>query len=273
MMNKKRIYIGISLLATFLVLSLAGNGWLYWKLTKNAQGMTEEQDSIIENGAKEYAWPLRDMQPDVPYDTDFDGIDISEHQGDIHWDEMDGDSVKKPQFIYIRANAMKCRFDYRYDRTLREAREHNIPVGSYIFYHNAFSVEDHYRLFCEMYEDEQQDLVPMIDVEQESVGRLAYDSLAQHVMQLAQMIEKKIGTKPIIYSNLRFYRNFLSPMFDKYPLWIAAYGKKPEVEGLNIILWQWSPKGHIKGVWTEVDLDKFINGTTLNTIRLKKKVK
>ena len=269
----KKIYICGGVLAALLILSLGGNGWFYWCLTQKAVAATAQHDSIGNVTAKKYAWPLRDMHPDLPFDTDFDGIDISEHQGDIHWEEMQGDSVKKPKFIYMRANAMKCRFDYRYDDFVREAHKYNVPVGSYIFFHNAFSPEDHYKLFCQMYDADQQELIPMIDVEQESISKQAYDSVAQHVMQLAQMIEKKVGTKPIIYSNARFYRTYLSPMFDKYPLWIASYGRKPEMPGLNIILWQWSQTGHVKGIWSEVDLDKFMGDATLDTLRLKKKGK
>lgn len=75
-------------------------------------------------------WPTRDLTSGS-YSSDYDGIDISKHQGRIHWDELS--QVKRLQFIFIKATEGADIKDPNYDKNIKQARKHGIPVGSYLW--------------------------------------------------------------------------------------------------------------------------------------------
>ena len=212
------------------------------------------------------SWPTKDLLDGEPFHDDFDGIDISEYQGNIHWD-MVGDGEREPKFIYVRAIGKRGRLDKEYDRMAQNIHEMKIPMGSYIFFHNETSVEHQYEQFCKMLDSAPQELIPMIDIEERSIRR-SKANLKENVKKLADMLEEKYDTKPIIYSNEKFYEDYLAPDFNDYPLWIANYTGRPEIEDAEPIIWQYSEKGHVKGFWTTVDLDMFINGSGLSDLEL-----
>ena len=68
------------------------------------------------------------------------------------------------------------------------------------------------------------------------------------------------------YSNQNFYRKYLWPEFNRYPLWIANYSRVPVVKDTRPVLWQRGDTGHVHGIWTYVDIDQFINGGSLQDL-------
>ena len=67
-----------------------------------------------------------------PYSKDFEGLDISRHQGKIHWDEL-VDENPQLQFVYIKATEGSSIVDPFYRRNFDEAKKHDLLVGSYHF--------------------------------------------------------------------------------------------------------------------------------------------
>jgi lysozyme len=112
-------------------------------------------------------------------------------------------------------------------------------------------------------------LPPVVDVEQ--LYGVAPAIMRQRLLECLQILEKKYGTKPIIYSYIDFYEKNLAPFFDEYPLWVAHYedANKPRT-ARNWLFWQHSERGHINGITTPVDCNVF-NGDSLalNLILLK----
>lgn len=246
------------------VVALIGAGaWLtYRELTR-----TPEKFNVagqISNDIQD--WPKKDKLKGSPVSTKFNGIDISRCQGRIIWDTL---LEKNPslQFIFIRAIGYGGRFDRVYRSQVDEARKRGIPVGSYIFFTHKISAKKQFELFKEIVEKEKQDLRPVIDVEDISLFRGNKEHLVDSVMVLARLMEEEYGAKPIIYSNESHYKHYLSPEFDEYPLWIANYSQEPKISGTKPIIWQYSEKGHLHGIWTYVDLDRFVNGATIEDIR------
>ena len=77
------------------------------------------------------------------------------------------------------------------------------------------------------------------------------------------MIEHHYKIKPIIYTNIDFYENFLTGQFDDYPLWIAHYlaQDKPRI-GRNWTFWQYNEMGHVNGIDANVDFNVFNGDST-----------
>ena len=56
--------------------------------------------SYIIRRTSDNQWPTRDLTS-VQYSGSYDGIDISRHQGRIHWDELG--KIKRLKFVYVKS--------------------------------------------------------------------------------------------------------------------------------------------------------------------------
>lgn len=228
--------------------------------------IVEEIVEEVEYLGEEMDWPEQDMLAGKEYSGLFDGLDISRYQGRIQWEELKGGN-EQLKFLYVRVFGRDMNMDEVYHINVKHAREHSIPVGTYMFFTMRQSAKEQFRVFRETVRRDLQDLIPVIDVEDQSIDGDA-THLRDSVMLIARLMEQEYGAKPMIYSNQNHYRKHLSPEFDSYPLWIANYSREPCVGGARPVLWQCSETGHVRGIWTYVDLDRFVNGATLNRIML-----
>jgi lysozyme len=243
-----------------------------------------------------------------------DGIDISRHQKEIKWGQlMNGEH--RPKFVYARCMGLDLRHDVRYDSYVDSAQQYDVPLGTYLFYTNynkhfleleedtlstdsmqgkvravSGSALIHYLEFKERVDKKKQKLLPVIDVEEQSVFDFAEDRhmerpydkyLKFNVFILACLLRAEYGERPIIYSNQNFYSRFLAPTFDDYPLWIARYrtlhvpspkSDLPFPYAVKPIMWQFTDRGLLRGIPHYVDMDHFVNDATLETIKIKDKV-
>ena len=82
--------------------------------------------------------------------------------------------------------------------------------------------------------------------------------MLKEVRQWLHIVEKARGVRPILYISQAFVRKYMSAAPDlihDYNIWIARYGEyKPE---LNLVFWQLSPDGRVRGIRTEVDINVF----------------
>ena len=72
------------------------------------------------------------------------------------------------------------------------------------------------------------------------------------------IVEDHYGVKPIVYTYVNFYSQYLSGEFDNYPLWAAHYLEKdkPRIKR-KWIFWQHSERGRVNGIRTRVDFNVF----------------
>jgi lysozyme len=107
---------------------------------------------------------------------------------------------------------------------------------------------------------------PVLDVEQ--TNGASETDIQQRVKDWLQMVEKQYKVKPIIYTNVDFYQNFLAGKFDDYPLWVAHYlvKDKPRIKR-NWLFWQHNDGGRVNGINAYVDFNVF-NGDSTDFNRL-----
>ena len=73
-----------------------------------------------------------------------------------------------------------------------------------------------------------------------------------------------------IYCSESYFKDYLSPEFDNYYLWIASYDHEPVLPGKpHYDIWQFSKHGRVPGVWNWVDLNRFAKNRSLGDIRIK----
>ena len=198
----------------------------------------------------------------------YDGIDVSRHNGRIDWEEVAAD--RRIQFVYIKASEGRTLGDSRYKRNIKEARKAGLRVGSYHFFTYRRTAKEQFENFRKRVDKSQQDLLPMIDVEEKGNRGCDRAQLQARLRELAELIKSEYGKYPLIYSGHDFYNKYLAPEFNRHYLFLARYGGgEPHVKGggkWNI--WQYSETGHINGIKGKVDLNRFAPGTSLSDIEL-----
>ena len=227
----------------------------------------EEQGKqpVTDTTAKTVAPPKPKPTTLNPDNVKFDGIDISKYQGNINWEELKRNSRIK--FIYIKATEGSDYVDPRYHENIRNARKHGFKVGSYHFLSTRSAATTQFYNFIRTAKREDQDLLPVIDVE--NLKPWSPQQLRDSIKVFADLIEDYYGCKPLIYTSEKFFTSHLGRAFSHYPLFIAKYSNnKPEI-GYKWILWQFADNGlfkAVKGNYGKVDMSRFAAGCSINDI-------
>lgn len=200
----------------------------------------------------------------IPRKYSIHGIDVSYAQGKIDWQRvkaMEEDGVKI-NFAFIKATEGLLTVDPYFQRNWREAAKTGILCGAYHFFRPEKDGKLQARFFLQNVNIEKGDLPPVVDVEKlygKSPTKMRHELYA-----FLTHIEQKTQVRPVIYSGLSFYRDYLKGHFDDYPLWIAHY-YRPELLPGNAIywkFWQHSDKGKVNGITHSVDFDVFRGDST-----------
>ena len=202
----------------------------------------------------------------APVDPNYNGIDVSKHQGTIKWETVKKDS--KIQYVYIKATEGSDLVDEQYAKNLANARKAGLKVGSYHYLTNKSSVTNQFKNFAQNAPRDEQDLIPVIDVE--VCRQWTSQQLRDSLKVFANMVEDYYGCKPIIYTYESFFKKHLGLAFSDYPIFIAKYSRTaaevPNINGVKWILWQYSESGRVNGITGNVDLSRFNKGHSINDI-------
>lgn len=192
------------------------------------------------------------------------GIDVSHYQGAINWQMVATD--EKVKFVYIKATEGSDLVDKYYRKNLQEAQLAGIPVGVYHFYRPNASVMTQMRNLTDNVDFRKHNLLPIIDVESRGKGSL--QSFQGKLLMFLDQIERAFGIRPIIYTGQNFYNEHLAGAFLKYNFMIAKYAEDPPelIDEANVLLWQFTSKGHVNGINGDVDRSVFLDNHTLQEI-------
>jgi lysozyme len=196
------------------------------------------------------------------------GIDVSYYQGRIDWPKvkaMEEDGVKVT-FAFIKATEGLLSVDPYFQRNWREAPKAGIKVGAYHFFRPKKSGLWQANFFLQTVSLEKGDLPPVVDIE--SLDGVSPDKMRKELNSFIIAIEDRTKVRPIIYSGLKFYQDYLMGYYDNYPFWVAHY-HQPKLKMRNSAwkFWQHSDKARINGINHKVDFNAF-NGDSLAFERL-----
>ncbi|WP_433833619.1 glycoside hydrolase family 25 protein [Flavobacterium anhuiense] len=183
------------------------------------------------------------------------GIDVSEFQGKVDWEEVEILDEKYPvQFVFIRATAGNDRVDRQFKRNWEGAKENKIMRGAYHYYRpNENSIEQA-DLFIKTVKLQKGDLPPVLDIEKLSKNQ-PLDSLKKGLKRWLNKVEKHYQVRPIIYSGERYYSDFLKEEFSEYLFWIANYNFYREKIEDDWLFWQFTEKASLPGIKHRVDVN------------------
>jgi len=210
------------------------------------------------------------------------GIDISRYQHEkgrrrfgINWKQLRicglgrriseqqviGDVDYPVSFVYIKSTEGVSIRNRYYADDYRKCRQNNIPVGVYHFFSTKQDPALQASHFIKNSKFNRGDLPPMLDIEPSDyqIKKMGgANALFKNIRIWLNIIEKRIGVRPLLYINQRFANTWLDnapDLKDNYHFWIARYGEyKPDI---HLSIWQLSGDGNVKGIQSEVDLNVF----------------
>ena len=200
---------------------------------------------------------------ELPSEYEIHGIDVSKYQQVINWDlvkQMNVDGIMIG-FAFIKATEGNINQDRYFKRNWSKAQEAGVARGGYHFFLATKSGRTQAENFIRTVDLEKGDLPPVLDVEQ-TYG-VNNTTLRARVKEWLDIVEAHYGVKPIIYTNVEFYRAHLQDEFDGYPLWVAHYlqPRKPRIYR-DWHFWQHSESGRVNGIASRVDFNVFYGDST-----------
>lgn len=199
----------------------------------------------------------------IPKKYTIHGIDVSYYQGKINWQKvkaMKEDEVSI-RFAFIKATEGLLLVDPYFQRNWREAPKVGILCGAYHFFRPKKDGKSQAKFFLQVANIEKGDLPPVVDIE--SMDGVSPLKMRAELVDFLHYVEMKTKVRPIIYTGLKFYEDYLEGHFDEYPLWVAHYYQpKLKLNPSRWKFWQHSDKAKINGIGHVVDFNAF-NGDSL----------
>lgn len=191
------------------------------------------------------------------------GIDVSSHQGNIDWNLVAQDGV---EFAIIRVGYRgygsegRLVVDEKFEDNIKGAKAAGIKVGVYFFSQaiNETELLEEANLVLEQIAPYSIECPVVYDVEKTSAaGRMNAISVEDrtHLTQLFCQTIENSGYKPMIYHNTEMGALLINiAELENYDKWYASYNDQMFYP-YEYKIWQYSDKGKIQGISTDVDLN------------------
>lgn len=202
------------------------------------------------------------------------GIDVSHWQNEINWSEVKRSGIR---FAFIKATEIpdkstKLHVDEMLEKNIQGAQENGIHWSAYHFFRTHIDPVIQAKLFCETVGDFSS-MPPVLDLE---VAGSRGERLNYKVKLFLEEVKRLSGRRPIIYTSGGFWRSYMccekrshSDWAREYTLWSAQYTNlwpTPIYPWAGWEFWQYTDKGKIPGVITNVDMNWF-NGSGEDLIK------
>lgn len=213
----------------------------------------------------------------------YTGIDVSAYQGDIDWEKVANTNI---DFAVIKlgiGDNWTSQDDKKFITNVNHCEKYNIPYAVYLYSYaknttgstklnidseSATSEAEHVlRVLKSVNYKPNLKTSVYIDMEEPKLTYLGKEKLTKIAETFCENIEAN-GYKCGIYANKSWLTNYLDTnnLKNKYDLWLAewqikltnynqALASNPTYNEIPYKLWQFSEKGVINGIKTNVDLD------------------
>lgn len=200
---------------------------------------------------------------DEIYESKF-GIDVSEFQGNINWKKVKESGV---EFAFVRlgyrgyGNAGNIVKDRKFAQNVEQANQNNIKIGIYFFSQaiNTKEAIEEAKYVINNIKDKNITYPICFDLEKIKFDTARTDNLtSEEITQITIAFcdeIKKAGYRPLIYGNSKTFTTRMQlEMLDDYEKWYADYLATP-LYPYDFSFWQYSEKGKVNGIDTNVDLN------------------
>jgi len=232
--------------------------WGANELGQLGDGTVTGRDVPVPWLAKVPAVPRPKLATLKPGPASIEGLDVSYHSGRVDWRTA---VARGHHFGLTLATAGVDFLDPFFIAHWERMRQAGLHRGAYHFFVPDDDPEAQARVFLSHVLFEPGDLAPVVDVETpfKQSGARPPDDLADRLMAFVKIVEREVGTKPIIYTGPTFWNRQMDDRFGDYPLWIAEYGvEQPHlpIGWQRWHIWQWRGNADLPAVAPLVDLDR-----------------
>lgn len=191
--------------------------------------------------------------------------DISQYQGNINWSK----ASKDLKYAIIRVqHGSKGDKGYMVDSARNTnangAYKYGVPFGQYMFAQFT-SVKDAQQEAKDFYKRSNAHTKFFVLDEEQRMSSATKSEQTYVNAWLKTM--RKLTNKPLILYSGEYYATAHKLDFSKFDgAWIAKYSSvKPSVPGVSADLWQYTSKGRVSGISGNVDLNKVLDSSTVNS--------
>ena len=222
--------------------------------------MTHNRQSAINIHAKR---ALREsaMTPLAAPAASAPGIDVSRHNGLIHWQRVKRLGI---QFAYIRATMGAQGHDSQFDANWQGAQSAGLPfLGAYHYFTSDQSGDSQAKNFISSFSG-VGNLPPVVDVEpryNEILNDAQRQAFSAQLRLWLEIVQREAEIHPAIYTRFSAWPAMTTePMWARdYPLWVAHYtddlAPRLPAPWTDYLIWQWTDKGRFYGIAGNVDLN------------------
>lgn len=188
------------------------------------------------------------------------GVDISEMNGIIDFEKLS----KEVDFVMIRATWGRFKTDRNFVKNVEGSIKNNIPFGIY-YYSYALNLEqgiDEIKNLLEVINPYKDKITYPVVIDMEDSdgykmknGFPSNEILTTICKRFCEEIKLR-GYIPMIYASASWFKDKLNKDIDMYPKWIAWWDIKEEkIDKEKYKMWQYTSKGKVAGIETNVDLN------------------
>lgn len=208
--------------------------------------------------------PLKPNLSVLPYH----GLDVSQEQGYIDWQATTMDRLI--EFVYVKATEGTNYVDPRYLANVSAAHDYGFLIGSYHTLTAKGSVVEQFFNFNKHVLLSAQRLLPMIEVDEVSTSGWTPQQVCDSLALFAWLVKDYYGCQPMIRTHQQFFEKTLRKRFGDFPLFVVRERKiQPRVKGARrFLLWQRSTHGNVPGIYYDVNLDSYTQGTSLEDLMI-----
>ncbi|MBD5133916.1 MAG: hypothetical protein HDT38_05540 [Clostridiales bacterium] len=196
------------------------------------------------------------------------GIDVSGHKGEIDWQAVAGDGIdfaiiRAGNRLYGKDSTGAVNEDSWFDKNMQGAIAAGLDVGAY-FFSNAITVEEAIEeadLLISKLEPYREYVTYPVICDWEFLGgsqSRAYGVDAEVITKCVDAFCRRVeeaGYQPMFYFNAYCgYVKFDLSRLTQYPFWFAEYSNAPTFR-YDFQMWQYSSKGKVAGISSDVDMD------------------
>ena len=202
---------------------------------------------------------------DPSLDVIFNGIDVSQFQGNIDFEKVKEDGI---EIVYIRAGAGNDFKDPKFEVNYSKAKNVGLKIGFYYSMTAASESEaiSQAQFFSGLVSGKEADARLALDY---SLPRYATTAqINSWTLTFINKVEELTEKECMLYTDAFGAKTVYSQeVADRVPLWVAQYGViEPEDNGKwsSWVGFQYSDTGRINGISGDVDLDKFTEDVLLS---------
>lgn len=185
------------------------------------------------------------------------GIDVSEHQGVINWEEVRNSGV---EFALIRCGYgmdLENQDDVQFARNVSECTRLKIPFGVYLYSYadSIEKAESEAQHTLRLLKGLKPEYPIYLDMEEARIRNVGKDQILAQTKRYVEILEEA-GYWVGIYTYLSWWNTYLTdPWYDTKSKWIAHWGVFECGYEKDYGIWQYTDKEKVNGISKRVDAD------------------